>query len=123
MLVAVALCGVAVLGCGRDPQDSADGKRTARAPRLPASIAPGPPPVATKASEKTFSAAMMPSTRLKKIVGETSGSVTCRKRAQAPAPSISAASYISCGTPCSPARKISIVLPPQAFQSPIRTIA
>ena len=46
--------------------------------------------------------------------GEIKGSVTLRKRAQRPAPSNSAASYNSCGTPCRPARKINMVLPPIA---------
>ena len=59
-------------------------------------------------------------TRLKKRVGEIIGTVMEKKRWIAPAPSISAASYISFGTPCSPARKMIIVLPPTAPQSATR---
>ena len=60
---------------------------------------------------------MMPSTRLKKIVGVIIGSVTWRRRAQLPAPSTLAASYSSSDTPCSPARKMTIRVPPTLAQS------
>ena len=62
---------------------------------------------------------MQASTELKNIVGEIIGSVTFQKRRQAPAPSIEAASYSSCGMPWRPARKITIMLPPMAPQSAI----
>ena len=58
---------------------------------------------------------------LKKIVGEIIGSVTCQKRCQALAPSIDAASYSSCGTPCRPARKTIIRLPPMPPHSAMIT--
>src|SRR5262245_40209370 len=74
----------------------------------------GPPFVATNAVVKTRSAPISPTTRLKKTVGESIGSVTLRNPCQALAPSISDASYSSVGTPCSPARKMIIVLPPIA---------
>ena len=56
---------------------------------------------------------------MKNSVGEIIGSVTCQKRCQALAPSIEATSYSSCGMPCRPARKITIMLPPMAPQSAI----
>src|SRR5260370_38623323 len=42
------------------------------------------------------------------------GSVTCRKGDQEFEPSIAATSYNSCGMPCRPARKMTIMLPPMA---------
>src|SRR4051812_29163738 len=66
---------------------------------------------------KTLSAAMMPRIRLKSMVGEIIGSVIFQNLAQRPAPSISAASTNSLGTPCKPARKISMALPPMPAQS------
>src|SRR5437660_1475934 len=60
---------------------------------------------------------MIPSTRLKKIVGVSIGSVMWRKRAQLPAPSTLAASYSSSETPCSPARKMTMRVPPTLAQS------
>jgi hypothetical protein len=68
--------------------------------------------VATKAVVNTLRAPMTPNTRLKKKVAEIMGNVTWRNLAHAPAPSSSAASDSSTGTPCRPARKISIALPP-----------
>ena len=64
------------------------------------------------ASEKTESEPMTVSTTLKNIVGEISGNVILTNRRQGPAPSIWAASYISCGTPCRAARKMIMRVPP-----------
>jgi hypothetical protein len=58
---------------------------------------------------------------LKSTTGESIGSVTCQKRCTAPAPSMLAASYSSSGTPCSPARKMIMRLPPTEPQSAIST--
>src|SRR3954452_26131 len=69
------------------------------------------------ASEKTDSEPMMVSTTLKNIVGEIIGSVMLQNLRQAPAPSISAASYISWGTLWRAARKMIILLPPMVPQS------
>jgi hypothetical protein len=60
---------------------------------------------------------------LNRIVGEISGMVICRRRAAGPAPSISAASYSSFGTPCSAARKMIMRPPPTLPHSEIRIIA
>jgi hypothetical protein len=46
-----------------------------------------------------------------RIVGRIIGSVMCRKRPHAPAPSIAAASCISAGTVCRPARKMMTSVP------------
>src|SRR5581483_10683281 len=54
---------------------------------------------------------MTPITRLNKITGESSGSVTCQNFAHAPAPSISAASNSDLGMSCNPAKKISVDAP------------
>src|SRR5258708_5366712 len=54
---------------------------------------------------------MMPITRLKKMIDEVNGTVTWRSLCHQVAPSTSAASYRCCGTPWSPARKISTELP------------
>src|ERR1700730_15164709 len=64
------------------------------------------------ASENTESEPMIVRTTLKNIVGEISGSVMLTNRRQGPAQSILAASYISCGTPCSAARKMIMRVPP-----------
>ena len=64
----------------------------------------GPPRVMTKGSVKSWNAPMVWRTNRKKVVGLISGIVTWRKRCQPLAPSTSAASYSSCGTPCSAAR-------------------
>ena len=64
----------------------------------------GPPRVITNGSVKSWKAPIICSTNRKKVVGLISGSVTLRKRCQALAPSVLAASYSSCGTPCSAAR-------------------
>src|ERR1700716_91456 len=50
-----------------------------------------------------WNAKIDPTTNAKKIVGDKSGNVTRQKRVHGPAPSISAASWSSSGTPCSPA--------------------
>src|SRR5690242_13684514 len=63
---------------------------------------------------------MQASTELKKRVGEIMGMVTCQKRRSAVAPSMDAASYNSCGMPCKPARKMTIMLPPIAPHSATR---
>src|SRR5689334_19003856 len=69
------------------------------------------------ATEKTESAPITETTRLKKMVGEIIGTVTFQKRCQALAPSMWDASYSSCGTPWRPARKTIMRLPPAVFQS------
>jgi len=51
----------------------------------------------------------------KKMVGESSGSVTWRNCSQKPAPSMRAASYNSSGIPCMPASMM-IVFSPSASQ-------
>ena len=63
------------------------------------------------ADANTWNAPIRPSSRLKKITGDSIGRVTARNRWNAPAPSISAASYSSFGICFSPARKITIVAP------------
>ena len=63
----------------------------------------------------------MLSTPVKKIDGVRSGSVTCRKRAQRPAPSTLAASSRSVGIAWRPARKM-ITLTPRPCQIDIATI-
>ena len=54
---------------------------------------------------------------VKNTDGVSSGSVTCRKRAQVPAPSTAAASWYSCGIAWRPARKMITVVP-----SPCQTL-
>src|SRR5438045_16835 len=61
-----------------------------------------------------WNAVMHASTELKNSVGEIIGTVICQKRSRLLAPSIAATSYSSCGMPCKPARKITIMLPPMA---------
>src|SRR5260370_36590872 len=73
------------------------------------------------ASEKTESEPMTVNTTLKNIVGEINGNVMLTKRRQGPAPSMWAASYISCGTPCRAARKMIMRVPP--IVPPSETIA
>src|SRR5262245_42307873 len=64
----------------------------------------GPPRgVSRSICPKVWKAKIEPTTTAKKIVGDRSGSVTCQKRDQEPAPSISAASCTSSGTAWSPA--------------------
>src|ERR1700674_2669619 len=70
-----------------------------------------------KATSNVWKAAIQASTELKKSVGEIIGRVTCQNRSRACAPSIEAASYSSWGMPCSPARKMTIMLPPMAPHS------
>src|SRR5262245_7593154 len=69
------------------------------------------------ATEKTDSAPITETTRLKKIVGEIIGTVTFMNRCHRFAPSMWDASYSSCGTPWSPARNTIIRLPPAVFHS------
>ncbi len=54
---------------------------------------------------------MVSSSTLKNSTGEIIGSVMFQNRRKGPAPSISAASYSSCGTCLSPARKMTIGAP------------
>src|SRR5207248_659618 len=61
-----------------------------------------------------WNAVMHASTELKNSVGEIIGTVICQKRSRLLAPSIAATSYSSCGMPCKPARKITIMLLPMA---------
>ena len=56
---------------------------------------------------------------MKKISGVIIGTVTCRKRAQAPAPSIAAASYSVSEMFWSPARNTTMLLP--MLHSPMTT--
>jgi hypothetical protein len=82
----------------------------------------GPPCVVTNTSVKyAWNEAMMPMIRLKKMIGLRSGSVTWRNRANAPAPSIEAASWRLAGTPWRPARKMisGVPMPPQRVISTI----
>ena len=53
---------------------------------------PGGGPVIRNADVNTWNDPMIPMIRLKRIEGESIGRVTCRNRAQPPAPSIFAAS-------------------------------
>jgi hypothetical protein len=61
-----------------------------------------------KTWSNSFSPPIVESIRLIVTAGAISGSTTWRKRCQRPAPSSAAASSSSRGTPCSPARKITI---------------
>src|SRR3981189_3229387 len=70
-----------------------------------------------KAVSNVWNAAIKARMPLKKRVGEIIGSVICQKRSRVLAPSIDAASYSSCGMPCRPARKMTIMLPPMAAHS------
>ena len=74
------------------------------------SVLPSGPPWSVKLMfttwSKSCSVAIVEITSEKTITGFRSGNVTYQKRCQALAPSISAASCTSRGTPCRPARKI-----------------
>src|SRR5579884_273423 len=71
----------------------------------------GPPPVISSTEVNTLNPPMTSITVTNSSAGRTAGSVTARKRCQAPAPSISAASNSSLDTPCSAARKMTIDQP------------
>src|SRR3954467_1295138 len=73
------------------------------------------------ACEKICIVPMIPVTRLKKMYGDSIGSVTLRNFRHGPAPSISADSYRCCGIPFSPASQITMLDP--ALHRPMMMIA
>ena len=75
----------------------------------------GPPPVSTQTMSKSWIVPMTDRNMLIRMVGPSSGSVTCRNACQALAPSVAAASVSSCGMLCRPARK-RIMWKPKYFQ-------
>lgn len=75
----------------------------------------GPPWVITHTRSKSWIEPMTARKTLMRMVGASSGRVTLRKRCQALAPSISAASVNSRGTDWSPASR-SIMWKPKYFQ-------
>ena len=64
----------------------------------------GPPPVSTQTMSNSWMVPMTDRNTLIRIVGPSSGRVTCRNACQALAPSVTAASVSSLGMPCRPAR-------------------
>src|SRR5918911_2630338 len=82
---------------------------------------PGPPWVMMNGESKIWKPLIMLMTRAKNVVLESIGSVTWRKLAQRPAPSIAAASYRWRGIFCRPATN-RMKLNPTDFQTCIRTI-
>ena len=78
----------------------------------------GPPPVITQTMSNSCRAPMTERKIDTRSVGPSSGSVMYRNACQRPAPSISAASSISLGMPCSPASS-RIMWNPKYFQEMI----